>query len=549
MKSIRKKMVLLVVASVLLASLINSFAGLYTMSEVLDDEADKIMNLKCEQNASQLNNIFNNIADMVGTLAIRAKDELSDINNLKNDDYLKEYTSSLEKSALTHAKELDEVLGLYVAYNPEYTSPTAGFYWKREDTTENFRKVARTDLSAYEKDDFEHVGWYYTPVENKKPTWMMPYVKANAGNWTISYVVPIYKGKQLVGVVGMDIDFDLISKATEKIKVYESGHAFIVNKEGQYVYHPDYKCGEAIANYNKNLAKVIETIQKQDKEGCLVEYKESGKTYCLVCQTLQNGMLLCITVPQKEITNERDTLIQKNVGITVLVICLSLFVAMIFCRQLIKPLEKLNEAAHKVADGNLDITLQPATKDEVGELTQSFQKMISNLKEYVNTISSLAYKDAMTGVHNKAAYHEMEKRLDENIKRHEGRFAVAVFDVNNLKHANDHYGHMAGDELICCISSHICQTFSHSPVYRVGGDEFVAILETSDLEHYMELLQQFEEGLRELSLTQYSDVNVSCAMGIAVYDSKQDKSYLEVFKRADGFMYEKKQSMKKGDIR
>ena len=55
-------------------------------------------------------------------------------------------------------------------------------------------------------------------------------------------------------------------------------------------------------------------------------------------------------------------------------------------------------------------------------------------------------------------------------------FAVAVCDVNGLKAINDTLGHQAGDKLIREASMLICNTFKHSPVYRVGGDEFVVIL-------------------------------------------------------------------------
>ena len=239
MKTIRKKLLFLILMLVIIASLANSFAGLYATSEVLDSEAEKIMNLMCEQNAAKIDNVFYSIADMVGSLAIRAKAEISDINQLENQAFLEEYTDMLEKSALSYAKEMKGALAFYVAYNPEYTSPTAGFFWKRQKTDQDFVKVPRTDLYAYDKDDIEHVGWYYIPVENQEPTWMMPYNNKNLNEWTISYVVPIYMNRELIGVVGMDFDFSIIEKEADNIRIYDGGYAFIVGEDGQMVHHPE----------------------------------------------------------------------------------------------------------------------------------------------------------------------------------------------------------------------------------------------------------------------------------------------------------------------
>jgi GGDEF domain-containing protein len=51
-----------------------------------------------------------------------------------------------------------------------------------------------------------------------------------------------------------------------------------------------------------------------------------------------------------------------------------------------------------------------------------------------------------------------------------------MFDLNDLKHINDRYGHERGDEYIVNCCRLICQVFKHSPVFRIGGDEFVALL-------------------------------------------------------------------------
>ena len=156
----------------------------------------------------------------------------------------------------------------------------------------------------------------------------------------------------------------------------------------------------------------------------------------------------------------------------------------------------------------------------------------------------LAYTDALTGVGSKLAYSELEIRIDEAI--YEGRqsvFAVVVFDLNNLKHTNDTLGHDAGDRYIQDACRLICESFRNSPTYRIGGDEFAAILEGSRYEERAALLGAFDRRMEENR--KLGQVVVSA--GMAEYLPGIDYSYERVFKRADLRMYRRKDELKQMD--
>lgn len=152
-----------------------------------------------------------------------------------------------------------------------------------------------------------------------------------------------------------------------------------------------------------------------------------------------------------------------------------------------------------------------------------------------------AYKDGLTGVRNKLAYLEMLAELETAIENSElTEYGVVVFDVNGLKEINDTLGHEAGDEYIKRGCSIICQHFDHSPVFRIGGDEFVAILKGIDYANREVLLESFRKVISE----NQKNGSVIVASGLAVYDALTDGSYNDVFKRADESMYEQKRSLK-----
>ncbi|SFD06719.1 GGDEF domain-containing protein [Butyrivibrio sp. YAB3001] len=163
-------------------------------------------------------------------------------------------------------------------------------------------------------------------------------------------------------------------------------------------------------------------------------------------------------------------------------------------------------------------------------------------KEYAENLSvaeDMAQKDELTGVKNKHAYALAEKSLADSLKLGKiQKFAIIVFDLNDLKYVNDNFGHKKGDEYIRNGCRIICETFAHSPVYRIGGDEFVSIAQGKDYEEIDYLMGIIEKRNNENKLR--GDVTIAAGMARGIANSVIS----EVFEQADANMYEKKKKMK-----
>ncbi len=165
----------------------------------------------------------------------------------------------------------------------------------------------------------------------------------------------------------------------------------------------------------------------------------------------------------------------------------------------------------------------------------------------LRTAEQMARRDELTGIKNKNAFAEFTKNFDSEIKikNKDFQFAVLICDLNDLKKINDTRGHSFGDEAIQRTSRMICNTFKHSPVFRIGGDEFAALLTDSDFEKRSELLKELKNESFE-NLRSRTGPAVACGLG--VYNPETDKSFDDVFKRADAEMYENKKEVKSKDI-
>ena len=154
---------------------------------------------------------------------------------------------------------------------------------------------------------------------------------------------------------------------------------------------------------------------------------------------------------------------------------------------------------------------------------------------------SKAHVDALTGVKNKHAYLEAEDQLNQQIQgQGDATFAIVILDVNDLKKVNDNEGHKAGDQYLRNACRIVCETFKHSPVFRIGGDEFAVIARGSDYDSIDALV----ESVAVHNAAAKRDGGIVIACGMAKYDG--DGSVNAVFERADQRMYENKVSLKQG---
>ncbi|MBP5354208.1 MAG: diguanylate cyclase [Lachnospiraceae bacterium] len=162
-------------------------------------------------------------------------------------------------------------------------------------------------------------------------------------------------------------------------------------------------------------------------------------------------------------------------------------------------------------------------------------------------LSMLMEKDSLTFVKNRTAYDRYTKKTETQMLSGDFEpFAVVCFDINNLKPVNDELGHEAGDEYIKKCCKLICNTFKHSPVFRIGGDEFVAIAVHDDYLHRYEYLNAMREKMDELrNDTSISPIDrISVASGMADCNEHVGDDYSAIFRRADTRMYDNKRLMK-----
>ena len=284
---------------------------------------------------------------------------------------------------------------------------------------------------------------------------------------------------------------------------------------------------------------------------------------------------LCVDMSVNDIKNS----IKNH---TRLILILIIICGFVFCYSfitwgqvyIVEPVEKLEKSVSEFAQKSHNQT-NPSeliynkpdihTNNEVEFLSNAVTKMTSDIKNYaenlvaaenkvtdlkenVTKLNVLAHQDSLTHVKNKTAYDKYVETLNAKIKGETARFAIVMIDLNHLKKLNDTYGHERGNDYLTGSCTIICDIYQHSPVFRIGGDEFVVVLERRDYDERDKLFQNLTELFGNESLYEGKDpwLKFSAAAGMAVFNSDTDTNAEEVFKKADKIMYDNKIAMHGG---
>lgn len=540
MKSIQTKFLVLILAGILISSVVIGTIGGISLQIVSDQDSVRIMNLISREKEQELNTTLGRIEQSVEILADYALDNLESVNRLSGDsDYLESYTQQIYGLAMTAINETDGAISAYIRFNPELTPPTSGFFIVKDPESGQFIDFEPTDFTRYSPDDVEHVGWYYIPVKEGKPVWMMPYRNENIDVYMISYVIPIYLNETVIGIVGMDIDFSHITASVDEIQLYKTGYAFLTYDDFSILYHRNLEEGTAFDTFRQRLTEAESTAGEETEE--IYQYTWDGIKKVVSFRRLDNNMCIAVAAPKAEIDAATNRLIFRvGAAMTAIAVIFAGIVVMI-AGNIIRPLKKLNLAAQEIAAGNLDVQLPAVTEDEVGMLSASLQETVKQLKIRIQYINGLAYKDELTRLKNNTAYLQKAAQLNEQMQAGPISVLVAVIDINGLKFVNDSYGHEKGNELIITAAEAVSECFGAENVYRIGGDEFTVILtEEADIHAGIERKRKFQQMLNQPR----NGIRLSAAIGIAVYDRMVHASFESVFRSADANMYREKSEMK-----
>ena len=393
MKSLRNTLILSILLPILVVFLLLGFVFMQFMEKKSTREGDAAMESSAVQMGSAVDTILSEIETRIGVIELAVTD-IPDQNRIqaKDLDYFKSFEGNMNNLLVDGTKDIPGLVASYVRYDPALTYGTSGTFYTDTDGDGKLEAVTPTDLAAYEPTDTEHVGWFYTPLANKKATWMEPYFNANISKTIISYVVPFYlKNGDNYGVTGVDFDFAYLDDLLKKNQKYEGDSSFLINAEGKILYHAQYQNGENFQEIEDGkYADAFKEMQEKD-HGFV--HEGSGKSSILMgFTTLENGWKI-VTVPSyHEIYGSLESFKLTFTVFSVLFAAFMLVLAVLVGNRIAHPIVKLSKSVERMSQGALDEKITVKDQTEIGALAHSLESLgeqLKNYKLYIGEISQV----------------------------------------------------------------------------------------------------------------------------------------------------------------
>ena len=426
MKSIRTTLILCMLLPIVIAfALLGGTLTVY-MNNISITDGNTNMLSSAKQTAESVDSVLGLIEAKVNLLAM-AGNILADEGKIiaKDKDYFQTYEKEMNTVVIKATEDIPGLVASYIRYDPFLTYGTSGTFFTDVDNDGKPEAVTPTDLAAYDPSDMEHVGWFYTPLKNKKATWMEPYFNANINKTIISYVSPVYlqSGKDF-GVLGVDFDFAYLNKLLDEHQKYHEKECFLLNADGKILFHPDYTEGENFGEilggkYKKVLAEIL------NKEEGYVNEGSAKNAVLLGYHALSNGWKIVITPSHKAIYGDIEIL--KNTLFIFISVYLLFMLALsvILGNRQARPILSLTKSVKKLSEGSLDEEIKVRSKNEIGALAKGLRQLVSQLKEY------RLYIQEITDSLNEMQDGNLDIRLKNEYTGEFTKIKVALLDLSD----------------------------------------------------------------------------------------------------------------------
>jgi len=399
------------------------------------------------------------------------------------------------------------------------------------------------------------------------------------------------KQGNLLGVAAIDISLKNKQELMLEMRIASSGYAFIINKEGKFIVHPDMnKEGFKSDIFANELdASIAEGYRRMmNGETGFVKVKEADNPFFMTFSPISvadwsvgvivyENELLSVLNPfltqmeslmnntEKNIAGMSDKALITFGGIVVAVVVMVVLLAIVLTFVVSKPIQKLAEEVVKVGEGNLDKMIEGKYNDELDKIKKAVNSMAADIKIHLNEklqAERAAYeaeiarlelvdkvnRDALTGLYNRRYLDKtLTSLLNTLCRSGSGALCVFMIDVDYFKKYNDTYGHAQGDECLKAVANAIrnCLARVDDFAVRYGGEEFIVILPNVVDPGTKILADRVLESVRSLKIphknsdvADYVTISIGAAFG-KVTKATSQKYFIE---QADSLLYESKQN-------
>lgn len=411
MHKTRNTIVITTIVLITVAVLSVTFVSLRQTTSSIRSEAEKRLLLEAENLSNKLNFPLQDVENGSRQIASLIQETI-DLQRFTTDpvyrqDYARLYGLIIRNVAAD--SDHSKVVAAYVFFNPELINEPFVISYATPSNMDSLQLMPQPSYELFFPAN-PSMAWYYQPIREKKGSWSKPYYWERLGMKLLTYSAPVYIQGRLVAVVGVDISFADFERYVRSIKIFDTGYAFLISQDMDYLVHPTLSTNEKLGQVDNGKYSFMEERIRTQNSGIFPQINFRGIDKIGAFAHLHNRFTIVTVVPQKEVFKSERQHSLMLILLSVLIGCLMSGLAYYFSKSITNPLEAASRhadmlATRLVTDFPEELLLR---EDEVGIISRAMhevleQHTIAMRQSYLELIQRLSqlgeYRDAETGQH------------------------------------------------------------------------------------------------------------------------------------------------------
>ena len=389
-------------------------------------------------------NIVADVEKILGSVQ-KVPENFSEV--IENDNYSKEEINNILREEVENNKE---IYGAIIAFEPYYFDSKTKYYSPYCYRNKNNIEIKNIGNEEY---DYFTMDWYQIPKELNRPVWSEPYYDEGGGNIIMStYSVPLYSKKdgkeQFIGILTADVSLDWLQNYFDSIKVYQTGYAFMISKNGVLVSHPKKELiiNETIFSMADNqksdqLRAIGRNMVHGESSFAELEYhnvKTNKLSWIAYAPISTNGWSVGVVFPVDEFLADVNNLFIRIMYLGLGGLFIIFLIIIFISRSITSPLRRLSVAADKFAGGDFNVKLPDIkSNDEIGRLNTSFIYMQNALSSTINDLKEASSKLKTSNEKLEEYSHTLEEKVDARTVQLKEKNKELDVAFNNVKTLNE----------------------------------------------------------------------------------------------------------------
>lgn len=419
MKKISTRIVIIVLVCSIVTSLVVGITSIFRSIDVIQNKAKSILEYQVQIYSNNYNTNLE-FYETMGLVLYQTIDATFDTKQLHEENYIENYNNTIMNPIVIRMTEdAKQSLGIFMAFDSKYTGRTEGI-WASLDENEIIKSALPTAFTNKDENN-PKFSWYFDCIKSGNEIWSDMYIN-NADQNVITYSRPVIVNNTVLGAIGIDLNVEEVVNNIKNIKLYDTGYAFILNKDFDYLIHPTLDKSSNLKTINNGeYSFIADRIENEDIG--IVEANFGGESKILAFSKLKDGNVLILTVQKTEVLKEMYQTIYIILGVIfvagILVTSISLYLGKRISKPIIlstRTLELTSQLDLRDIDETKEVNSLLNRKDEIGSIFRATRILRDEMRKIIGAINNTTASIVENGYSLTTATEETTHTINEMAK-------------------------------------------------------------------------------------------------------------------------------------